>query len=259
MMARPQSHSLVTRKVLVADDSLPGLLAVKAMLEAEGIICDTANDGSSALAKAQHERYDALLLDEHMPGLQGSAICVALRGESGPNQHAMIISLSGEQGSGHRAVMDAAGFDAMLAKPVSKLALVSVLSESGDSESSIKGDDIAGFGGDEALLDVAVHRDMQEQFDPATVARLFGLFIDELSVLSARLSTAIDHNSETEVMAVAHILKNSAELYGAKHLSCLARYINEAPPSGREQIIELAEQLLAVCHETRQKVQVELL
>ena len=266
-MTPSESLTLVKSNVLIADDSLPGLLAVKAMLEAEGVECDTASDGRSALDKAMSGSYGALLLDEHMPGLRGSDVCAQLRQTPGPNQYALIVSLSGEQGQSQREVMDKAGFDAILVKPVSKRALISTLNNTMTATSAAQGEKNTDVGIDsllpdlvaELVLDISVQKDMLGQFDPATVARLFGLFVDELSVLSVRLNTAIEHSSESEIMAVSHILKNSAELYGAKRLARLARILNETPPSDNTHLMAFAKELLEICHKTRQVVVTELL
>ena len=67
------------KRILVVDDD-PGLReALAAFLRQEGHGVDTAADGAEALARLDHERYDLILSDLRMPGLDGPALYEALR------------------------------------------------------------------------------------------------------------------------------------------------------------------------------------
>ena len=251
-MNSKKRHEAMIQTVLVVDDSLPGLLAVKAMLETEGVSCDTAMDGSSALSMALKKQYDAVLLDEYMPGLLGSALCAELRRVTGPSQHALMISLSGESDQKWRDEIKTAGFDLALQKPVNKRELMAALSQQSLAINGLQGSEqAAGNHHAEPLFDVA---EMSGQFDATTVKRLFGLFVDELSVLSMRLTAAIDRTSAIEVLAVTHIMKNSASLYGARRLFSLARQLHDSPPDTPERVLLHAQHILRVCQQTREVI-----
>ena len=69
-------------KVLVVDDEPEVLKYVGANLRARGYDTVTAADGNEALARAQEERVDLILLDITMPGPDGFAVCQAIRQRS---------------------------------------------------------------------------------------------------------------------------------------------------------------------------------
>ena len=55
--------------VLLVDDEDEFVSALGDRLEARGLAVDTAENGEIALAKAQQRRFDAILLDMSMPGM----------------------------------------------------------------------------------------------------------------------------------------------------------------------------------------------
>ena len=66
-------------RILVIDDEavLRGLL--RDMLSACGYVADVAEDGAAGLARFQTQRYDAVITDLVMPGMNGFEVAAALR------------------------------------------------------------------------------------------------------------------------------------------------------------------------------------
>jgi CheY-like chemotaxis protein len=62
----------MTSRVLVVEDNELEQAALKAALEREGYIVDSASDGLSALRKLRSGRYDLALVDYHIPEVDGS-------------------------------------------------------------------------------------------------------------------------------------------------------------------------------------------
>lgn len=58
-------------KVLLVDDEEDFVETLAARLEARGYRADTAPTGLSAIVKAEESRYDAIVLDMAMPGMDG--------------------------------------------------------------------------------------------------------------------------------------------------------------------------------------------
>jgi CheY-like chemotaxis protein len=61
------------RSVLVVDDDPLLRLVVSAVLADEGYVVREARDGAQALAVLDHWRPDLIILDQMMPGMDGSA------------------------------------------------------------------------------------------------------------------------------------------------------------------------------------------
>lgn len=67
------------RKVLVVDDEKLIVKGIKFSLEQEGLFVDCAYDGEEALAAAQANSYDVILLDVMLPSLSGFEVCSRIR------------------------------------------------------------------------------------------------------------------------------------------------------------------------------------
>ena len=70
-------------EVLVVDDDRVMRRGLKALLESNGCQVRTARSGEEALARFREKRPDLVLLDVMMTGLNGFAVCEAMRGEDG--------------------------------------------------------------------------------------------------------------------------------------------------------------------------------
>jgi len=91
--------------------------AVGWMLEAIGHDYKLVHDGREALPAAQEFRPDAILLDIGLPGMDGYAVCRAIRGDQTLKGIA-IIAQTGWGQDRDRALASEAGFDRHLVKPV---------------------------------------------------------------------------------------------------------------------------------------------
>jgi CheY-like chemotaxis protein len=80
-------------KVLVADDEPDILLLLTRTLRSENFDLITASDGEAALLLARMEFPDLILLDWHMPRLDGLAVSRSLRAESDPRLSGVPIVL----------------------------------------------------------------------------------------------------------------------------------------------------------------------
>jgi pilus assembly protein CpaE len=69
----------MAEKILVVDDDLDGLKLIGLMLQRNGYEVAAANSGGQALAKAQNERPDLIILDVMMPDMSGYEVCRRLR------------------------------------------------------------------------------------------------------------------------------------------------------------------------------------
>lgn len=94
--------------ILLVDDSRSFLKAVQRFLGTlPGIgVIDLAQDGHSALEKAEQSRPDLVLLDIAMPGMSGFEIAEALNARPRPPR---IVFLSLHDNSAYRAIASAYG------------------------------------------------------------------------------------------------------------------------------------------------------
>jgi CheY-like chemotaxis protein len=69
-------------RILVVDDLDDNLFLLQTILEAEGYEVDTANNGSSALAKVEASPPDLILMDVMMPDMNGYEVTRRIRQNS---------------------------------------------------------------------------------------------------------------------------------------------------------------------------------
>src|SRR5688572_17388706 len=81
------------RTVLVVEDGKNIRDLVCLHLEIEGLRCVVASDGLEALARAKEQRFDLIVLDLLLPGMDGVSVCRAVRRDT-PNRGVPILMLT---------------------------------------------------------------------------------------------------------------------------------------------------------------------
>lgn len=114
------------RLLLVDDNKINRLVASRtlALLECE---VHEAQDGSQAVEMAQRQAFDLILMDLHMPEMDGLQATREIRAGEGPNKDTPIVALTAgdfEDGAEER---QAAGMNDFLRKPIEETALKRVL------------------------------------------------------------------------------------------------------------------------------------
>lgn len=111
-------------RVLVVDDDRSVAETVRRMMVAEGWVVDVVYDGVSGLEKASTERFDVVVLDIMMPGLNGYEVVRELRraGVWTP-----VLMLTAKDGEYDQADAFDFGADDYLTKPFSFVVLIARL------------------------------------------------------------------------------------------------------------------------------------
>ncbi len=111
-------------RILVVEDDEHLASAVARGLRAEGFAVDLAADGTEGLWLAGENTYDVIVLDVMLPGLDGYAVCRAVR-ESG--DWTPILMLTAKDGQRDEARALDTGADDFLSKPFSFIVLTAHL------------------------------------------------------------------------------------------------------------------------------------
>ncbi|MEU7903799.1 response regulator transcription factor [Actinoplanes sp. NPDC049118] len=111
-------------RVLVVDDEQRLARSLRIGLEAEGFAVDVAHDGTDGLWLARENRYDAIVLDLMLPGINGYQVCAALRAEK---DWTPILMLTAKDGEWDQVEGLDTGADDYLTKPCSFPVLVARL------------------------------------------------------------------------------------------------------------------------------------
>lgn len=115
-------------RVLVVEDDRDLATLHKIALEGMGCVCHTAENGEDALDLCAVHDYNVILMDYHLPGMNGYEAAIRIR-RSRRNAMVPIIGCTGEGSIKETAL--AAGMNAFVTKPVSILGLAWTLSQIG--------------------------------------------------------------------------------------------------------------------------------
>jgi CheY-like chemotaxis protein len=107
------------KRILVVDDDDHLRELLSTVLSQDGRAVDTARDGIEAVALLSQNRYDLILSDLVMPGLDGPALYRALRAVSHPTAIPRVIFMTGNAGGGEHAAFLRETTEPMLEKPFS--------------------------------------------------------------------------------------------------------------------------------------------
>jgi len=110
--------------VLLVEDDPSNARVVAAALSREGARVTVASDGALAITFARNAHFDLILLDSHLPDMDGPTVARVLRALPVEGK---IVALTGEVGEQARGRSLAAGMDAHLTKPISRAELGELL------------------------------------------------------------------------------------------------------------------------------------
>ncbi len=112
--------------ILVVDDHDINRRALRQMLEAFGARVETAEDALTALAMAERQVFDAVLMDVRMPGVDGLEATRRLRASRG-NRATPVIAVTGAVSPEEVAACREAGMTGWVEKPVNAKDLYAAL------------------------------------------------------------------------------------------------------------------------------------
>ena len=141
--ALPTSGGMVGGRILLADDAPGNRELVSAILRGLGLEIDTVCDGAEAVQAMQAGAYDLVLMDVHMPVMDGLVATQEIRRmQVGTGRRTPILALTANVHADQVARCLDAGMDGHLAKPIQIPELAGALAHWLSGE---------GVGGEEAL------------------------------------------------------------------------------------------------------------
>ncbi len=117
-------------QILLAEDNEINQKIVSTMLANKGHIVTVANDGEEAVEIASKQPFDLILMDMHMPKLDGIGATKIIRSDSEYNNSAPIVAFTADALAEHRDQFIKAGVNDILTKPVKLDELQAVLAKS---------------------------------------------------------------------------------------------------------------------------------
>jgi two-component system, sensor histidine kinase RpfC len=208
--------------ILVADDDQINRRVIAKQLENSGHKVELVQDGEQALDALEQGNYDLVILDSHMPNMDGLEATRLIRVMQAGRASVPIIMFSADATPGAIQEATDAGVDVFLPKPVeaSKLyATIEQLAEKRSRPAKVVQAIATPQLPHEPLLNVGTLRDLEQMSqDPQFVQQLVQLFGEDSLQLLVKIETALAQHHHEEVKSFVHALKGSALNVGAQRL-----------------------------------------
>ena len=235
-------ESAIGGHLLLVEDEPVNAAVAQGYLSALGCTCVWVKDGTEAVARAGAERFDLILMDLSMPGMDGFATTQLIRQRLPVEPRVPIIALSAHDAGSYREKCLSAGMDDMLSKPCTLEQCATVL-----RRWMPRG---AAAPTKEVIVEVTApkaHINPLSLVDAASVARLrslrsdgssdlfvslVGLFQSGSSDAMTQLSKALRSSDLRAASAICHKLASSAANVGALSFSKDVRQLEHLCAAG---------------------------
>ena len=250
--ASPAQAASRPLRVLVAEDHAVNRAYMEAVLDKLGHIAIFSADGGGAVLAVQEQpvgqEFDIVLMDLHMPGMDGFAAARAIRALAPPRGDVPIVALTADAFHASRERARESGMDGFLTKPAHLPQLREALERHGSSRSTAVPVPMAAsvpLAEDEATptpvsppplpsaaiarqdetLDRSIVGDMIQTLSAAQYARLLSIFFGARKQTVTEMREAVARTALDIVRSQAHGLKGASLSLGLRALASLAEQI----------------------------------
>ena len=248
-------------RILLAEDNAINQRVALLMLSRMGYRADVAADGMETLEALQRRAYDVILMDVHMPGMDGYEATRKIRAMEGTSRHTLIIAMTANALHGDREKCLEAGMDDYIAKPVRQADLAAAIRRRtarcpAPPES-----------GAAPLVDESVLRELSDlggTEDPDLVGRLLRMFVSETPGRIEQIRSSLRTGDLQGARERAHQLKGSARQLGCAAVAALCKTLEASAETGDPRSLEetfrelertysATRELLATTHDLREE------
>jgi PAS domain S-box-containing protein len=237
--------------LLIVEDQAINQEVARGIAAKLGYSSDVAADGEEALAALERRSYDAVLMDCHMPRVDGYEATAEIRRREAGLRHVPIIAMTAGAMPSDRAKCLASGMDDYVAKPVKGSQLETALGRwlrsavGVPASTEIPDRPAVGAGAgavaveveDREVLDMEVFAGLRDlgvaTSDPAFVTDLVEQYLAQIPPVLAALQESMRRGDMTAVAEAAHGLKGSSGAIGATLVALECAAVEAAARSGR--------------------------
>jgi two-component system sensor histidine kinase TorS len=237
--AMPQrSASLPACNLLLVEDNEVNAMVIEAFLERMGHSVTLAGSGEEALALVGASRFDAVLMDISLPGIDGVETTRRIRAlPEGRTSTLPIIAMSAHVFQSEIVQHLDAGMDAFVGKPVAPErldeALVQALGRRRGASVRAPEPELPDTAG--KLIDPTTLRDDLLILGPERTDRMVETFLETSRPMVEELAEAIEVGQPDAVRHLAHSLKGAAGSLGMVALEGLSQRLETAARDGAER------------------------
>ncbi len=222
-------------KVLVAEDNLVNQKVARGYLEEGGHDVTIVNDGAAAVQAVRTGRFDLVLMDMHMPELDGISATRRIRELDGEVGAIPIIAATAGAMAEDIERCLAAGMNDFVPKPIDPVTLMHAMarvlgitdSETDETEPDA-GSVLAAMSAEGSALDPGVTDTLCEQLGTEFVLDLLNDYDDAARKHLGNITQALDQKDAKSLSSAAHALKGASGALGLRGAFQLAMAIENA-------------------------------
>jgi PAS domain S-box-containing protein len=232
-------------KVLVVEDIALNQLLMKTLLDDFGFECDITDNGKIAIEKLQNKSYDIILMDLHMPEMNGFEATEYIRSKM--NSQIPIIALTADVTTADLKKCTAVGMNDYISKPLDEKLLydkiIDLLQKTRLTQNSPL------LAGRSKYTDLS-YLNKRTKDNPELIKEMIVLYLKQTPPLISQMKKGIHEKDWDLVYAAAHKLIPSFSIMGLhKDFEDTAKKIQEYSNTHvhLEEIQELVLQIENVC------------
>jgi PAS domain S-box-containing protein len=213
-------------RILLAEDTIVNQKVALLMLQKIGYQADVVANGREVLQALQRQPYDVVLMDIHMPEVDGLETSRIICQEWETSSRPYIIAITANAMRGDREACLAAGMDNYISKPVQIAELVKALSKCQprlQAQSTL----ISGQTNLVSTIDSKVVQSLRQMVagDQLALAELLHCYRREAAKLIQEIRAAVATQDAQSLWKTAHKLKSSSASIGATSLAQLCQQL----------------------------------
>jgi PAS domain S-box-containing protein len=217
----------VKPRLLVVEDNEVNARMAMMMLEKHGYAAEVARDGEEAVDRFASGVYDAVLMDCHMPRMDGYEATRTIREiEASPmwkRPRCRIIAMTANVMAGERERCIAVGMDDYVSKPLRAKALTEALSRARVLDDTKEEADAPTWSTDDESAAKGAVDQLIEELSREDTIELIQNWLKDTPERILELEKLAGSEDQTSLRRVAHALKGSSSLFGLTYLHSLCR------------------------------------
>jgi PAS domain S-box-containing protein len=218
--------TLVGMKVLLVEDNDINRMYATNVLKKWHCQIDEAENGQIALEKLKKQDYDIILMDIHMPILDGIETSRSIRSNfEKPKSEIPIIAFTANALKGDKDKYLEAGMNSYISKPFIPDELFKIMSQYYSPKNNLNA-------AEETITDLTYLRKMSNN-DESFVQEMISSFIDKTPEIITQINTAYKDDDLKEVGAMAHKLKPNLAFMGMESLKELIQELETNAKNGK--------------------------
>lgn len=225
---RNSTPSFIGARVLVVEDNRSNQKVAVGMLERLGCLSEIANNGREAVEMLLRSDFDIVLMDCHMPDMDGYETTAQIRVFSSEKSRIPIIAMTANVQQGEHDKCLAVGMDDFLAKPLKLANLRAALERWTESKAFALADSdrqagtapMVDKGSGNTPIDRGVLEELEENIGDA-IKKMLDYTLTDLTHQLPRLEEAIINKKPAEWSEIAHSIKGMSMNIGARRLYSL--------------------------------------